>query len=268
MAPRNVFEALKAQWNPAWTTLPSVSGLSIHIDRLAEAPGAVAAVKQEYVASGKLTVAGVRDKTREAASGVIPDLRRAHYALQGAKVAVAAERARLMAPPFDKTDIVGAMVRQEIRAKLATMDQGERMALMQSDARVMEAWRELPIFAPIPAEFEREMEEKRLEERDPVAMHRMREANEAIVLVEAVLKAATDELRDVAEFDRRSREFDEFFAEAAAPVDAVLGSKPPTVEVDVEGIAGVIDKMSHRDRSALIDRALGRQVEDVTGRAA
>lgn len=220
MAPKNVYEHLKAQWKPEWTALPSVADLSVHFDRLAAAPAAVAAVKREQVSSGKLSALGIREKVREAASRAVPDLRRAFYALEGAKAAVAAQRKLLMASPVDKSDIVGAMVRQEIRAKLAAMDQGERMALMQSDPRVMEAWRELPIFAPIPAEFERELEEKRLEERDPEAMQRMREANDAIVLVEAALRAATDDLRDEAEFDQRSKEFQEFFDEVAAPLDA------------------------------------------------
>lgn len=264
MAPKNVYEALKARWKPEWTTLPSVAGLSIHIDRIAEAPASVAAVKEEHVKGGKLSVLGVREKTRELAAATIPDLRRAHYALEQARANVALQRSRLMDPPIDKTDIVGAMVRQEIRAKLEAMDQGQRMKLlMDGDQRVYDAWRELPTFVPVPADFTAELQERRLEERDPVSMERMREANEAIELVDTILRAATDELRDVAEFNKNSKEFEAFFAGAAAPVDAQFAKKPAPVEVDIAGIAGVIDALSHKDRDELIDRALGRQLEDL-----
>lgn len=222
MAPKNVYEHLKAQWKPEWTTMPSVEALALYLDKIGNGAATIAAVKKQHVDAGKLTASGIRDKVRQtAASEVVPALKRARYALDGAKATVAAQRARMMDAPLDKSDIVGAMVRQEIRAKLAAMDQGQRMdLLLNGDQRIYDAWRELPTFVPVPDEFMANLQERRLEARDPVAMEQLREADEAINVVETMLRAATEELREAAEFEKRDPDFLAFTAEAEAAVKA------------------------------------------------
>ena len=218
MAPRNVFEALKGRWKPEWVALPTIEALAPYLDKIGNGAATIASVKREHVAAGKLTSAGIRDKVRQtAAAEVVPALKRARHALDASKAAVAAHRARLMDAPIDKTDIVGAMVRQEIRTQLASLDQGQRMELLlNGDQRIYDAWRELPTFVPVPADFMGELQERRLEARDPVAMEELREASEAIEIVETMWRAATEELREAAEFEKRDPEFLAFTAEAEA----------------------------------------------------
>jgi hypothetical protein len=100
--------------------------------------------REALVRSGHLTPAGLRDQLRRNATGsLVPLLRRARGELIAARSAAAAKRLELTVVPIDKSDLVGALVRREIREHLRSLSEPERMQLL-ADSNDQRVWASIP----------------------------------------------------------------------------------------------------------------------------
>lgn len=213
--------ALRARWNTDWNVLHLTGPLAGHVAKISDAVADLKGAGAEFRASGRLTEVGIREAIKDKARGeTVPALRRAQHELKRTRENIAAYRNKLVAPTIDKSDVAAAMLRQEIRAQLGAMKEGDRIRLLAEtkDVRILDAYQELPTFCRIPADIEADLAESRLEASHGKEVRQIREAQEAAGVVEAMLTDAMREIgKDLAMPSKAA--FDSFVAEASAQVD-------------------------------------------------
>jgi hypothetical protein len=74
----------------------------------------------------------------------VRDLRDARQPIDELRKTLESKRAVMKAPPFDRTDVVAALNRQELRAAMRGMDTAQRAALVTSDPAFADALLEQP----------------------------------------------------------------------------------------------------------------------------
>lgn len=216
---------LRARWNTDWNVSHLTGPLSGHVGKIGAAISDLKLAGVQFRGAGRLTDVGIREAILEKAkTETVPALRRAQHELKRTRDGISAYREKLVAPTIDKSDLAAAMLRQEIRARLVAMKDADRIRLLSAtkDVRILDAYQELPTFCRIPAEVENNLAEARLEASHGPEVHKIREAEKAAGIVEAMLTDAMRELRKDLDLPHNGA-FDSFVREACAEVDRENG---------------------------------------------
>jgi hypothetical protein len=122
------------RWRPEWNGWPELGRLGREFHKALRFLEEVPAKRTELAKDGKLSAKGLNEAAREHfAAHVIPDLRRAVHEIELTINDIAARRTRLCQIEYDKTDIRGVFLRQEMRKLLLAMSEGERVNAITSN---------------------------------------------------------------------------------------------------------------------------------------
>jgi hypothetical protein len=180
----------------------------------------VGARKAEAVKSGKLTSAGVKDDTLQfALVELTPVFKRGRNIIDKAKREAQELRSKVKLQPTDKTDVVGALRRREMREFLRAMPPKERNAYVSKRRENMDPDLALAI-VEMPAEYSGVLEMDRnglvdaaLQAQHGEQMQQLVELERAIDVAESAVETGRDEVRqetglDAESFDKRAGPFE------------------------------------------------------------
>jgi hypothetical protein len=179
------------------------------------------AKSREYAASGRYTLVGAKQATLNSAlSDVVPSLHRARQTIKNAKAEVEALRSKITPLQTDKTDLVAAMLRAEMRDFLRAMPQAERNQYMSKnldrlDPQMAQAVMEVPVEMTGISGTQRDvLIERTLQAQHGDTIAEIKELERGIELAERAVEAGRDEVRKEAGVDQK------VFDELAAPIEA------------------------------------------------
>ena len=177
--------------------------------------------KAEGAKSGRLTADGIKaDALQFATQQLAVGFRRGKHQLDAAKREAADLRSKIALQPVDKTDLVSAMLRAEMRDYLRSKTQSERDAFIRENANTLDpemarAFTEVPPEISGISTVQREaLLEKALEAQHPGALQEVQELERAIELAEKAVNLGRDEIIREAETDSHH------FNELAKPYEA------------------------------------------------
>lgn len=128
-------ETVRSRWPAAADARPELAGLKDLAWRALDLSEAPPRRRAEIAAPGTLTEKGVEQVLRkDLADGYAKDVRNYRGALATQREALNARRAALFTPQFDKTDLIGELQRQELRAWLRSLGPSDRMIAILKDA--------------------------------------------------------------------------------------------------------------------------------------
>jgi hypothetical protein len=176
--------------------------------------------KAEALKSGKFTSAGANDDTLQfALIELTPAFRRGRNIIDKAKREAQELRGKIRLQPTDKTDVVGALRRREVREFLKAMPPKERNAYISKRRENMDPDLALAI-VEMPAEFSGVLEMDRnglvdaaLQAQHGEAMQQLVELERAIEVTESAVETGRDEVRQetglgAEDFDKRAVSFE------------------------------------------------------------
>jgi hypothetical protein len=204
---------------------------------------------REHTASGRFTAAGAKQATLQSAlSDAVPSLYRARQTIKSAKAEVEMLRSKIKPIKTDKTDLVAAMLRAEMRERLRSKPQAERDAyisknLERLDPQMLQAVTEVPIEMTGIAGTQRDLLiERALEAQHGETIAEIRELERGIELADRAVEASRDEVRKETGVDQKA------FDELAAPVEAKqvapwLRRRPGSDEVRVVDLDRGVERL-------------------------
>ena len=147
-----------------------------------------------------LTDIGKRDALAKSCARHAAALKRGRLAIEGAERGIAEQKEALRPKPADKTDVAGALRRQELRAWLRGLSVDERAeALKQPNAEIVQAVVEMP--APVSgtnqAYYER-MVAAAIENGNPGALDELAKLESALETAKQAVGVAAAHVRDTA----------------------------------------------------------------------
>jgi len=188
-----------------------------------EAVDNIGARKADALKSGKFTAAGAADDALQfALSELVPTFKQGRTTIDSAKAEAKSLRETIKLQQPDKSDIVGAMHRREMRDFLRGMPAKERNAYVSQRRENMDPNLALAI-VEMPVEFSGVLESDRndLLDRAVEAQHgekmtQLRELEHAIEVAESAVETGRDEVRqetgiDPRTFDERAKPFEDKF---------------------------------------------------------
>jgi hypothetical protein len=198
-----------------------------------DAVDAIEARKADALKSGKLTATGAADDALQyALSELVPTFKQGRNTIDAAKAEVRSLRDTIKLQQPDKSDIVGAMHRREMREFLRGMPDKERNRYLSQRRENMDPNLALAI-VEMPAEFSGVLQSDRndlldraLEAQHGEKMTQLRELDHAIEVAESAVETGRDEVRQEAGIDPRT------FDEQAKPFEDKL--KPYWLRRQVE----------------------------------
>lgn len=221
-----------------------------------ESLDAIETKAREHASSGRYTPEGAKQATLQTAlSGAVPSLHRARQTIKNGKTEIEALRSKITPVQSDKTDLVAAMLRAEMRDWLRSRPQTERDAyitknLDKLDPQMAQALVEVPIEMTGIAGTHRDL----LIERAVQAQHgetiaEINALTRGIELAERAVEASRDEVRKETGVDQKT------FDELAAPIEAKetapwLRRKPGSDEVRVVDLERGVERLATADELA------------------
>ncbi|MGK7058067.1 hypothetical protein AB4853_16520 [Bradyrhizobium sp. 1050_B9_N1_2] len=161
----------------------------------------------------RLTPVGRKEKLQEYVGKEAHQVVRARRTLARIKEKHAAKYASLQPKSPDKTDVVAAVARSDLRSMLRGMPIGKSMQILladDADPMLLAAVLELPNYASGINDETRRMVTERVIERDhPGALADLERDAEAIDLLDVAVRVAAGTARDIGEFPN-DRLFDDF----------------------------------------------------------
>lgn len=192
----NAQSALRSRFQPAWKSDPDLAGLYTMFENAMSFMQAPSAKKAELEKPGRLSASGVSEELRkELSKGIVPELRRTYRILDDRQRAIKQERALLAKPKMEASE---ALMRQEIRAYLRGLEQGERMqALLTNPEPIMlAAALEGPAaLSGLNAQTRGHVEMTYLEANHAATLARLNDREEAYAVVRAAADIAVMEIR-------------------------------------------------------------------------
>jgi hypothetical protein len=203
----------------------------------------IEARKADTLKSGKLTATGAADDALQyALSDLVPQFKKGRDTIQAAKREVASLRDKIKLQPSDKTDVVGAIRRWEMREFLRAMPDKDRRAYVSKRRENIDPELALAI-SELPAEFSGVLETDRNELLDRAlraqhgeAMDQLVELERAIEVTESAVEVGRDEVRLETGLPAHA------FNERAAQIEA----KAPTPWLRREGEQTVVVELDKR----------------------
>jgi hypothetical protein len=183
----------------------------------------VDARKKSAAESGKLTEAGIKDAVRSfTLNDVVQDYQTSHKAIAAARQEAATLRDSIKLEPTDRTDMVGFLRRQEMRAHLKAMPIKERNQFISKHRENLEPEMALAI-CEMPSAFSGVLDGDRtdLMNRALQAQHgqkiaELEKLQDAITIAESAVDAGAEELRLEAGFNNRA-DFEKAVEKAKPP---------------------------------------------------
>jgi len=158
--------------------------------------------KSDALASGKFTASGATDHVAEFVfKDLVPTFKRGRNAIEAARREAGKLRDKIKLQPGDKTDVVGALQRREMREFLRTMPDKQRNEYISKRRDNMDPALALAI-CELPAEFSGVLEGDRnglidaaLQAQHGEAMTQLRELEDAIEIAASAVETGRDEVR-------------------------------------------------------------------------
>jgi hypothetical protein len=185
-----------------------------------EAVDKLEARKADALASGKFTASGATDHVAEFVfKDLVPTFKRGRNAIEAARREAGKLRDKIKLQPGDKTDVVGALQRREMREFLRTMPDKQRNEYISKRRDNMDPALALAI-CELPAEFSGVLETDRndlidraLQAQHGEEMARLQELEEAIEIAASAVETGRDEVRtetglNPQTFDYRAAQFE------------------------------------------------------------
>lgn len=234
-------ENIARRWHPEWNGRMELARLGREVPKVVRLLNEIPAKRVELAKDGKLTAKGLDEAARDYyAAHVVPDLRRTVWETEKTVTEVATRRARLFQIEYDKADIAGALLRQEMRAQLRSMSEGERANAIISDPLLRAAACEGPaMLSGFTEDARAELKRRILLEAHPQQAAQLDEAEEAVAVANAAINMAAAALQTAAGFDGNESAFEHWMAASSASVEREIaaakakpeGSQPtPTVQ--------------------------------------
>lgn len=233
-----IVDTLKGRWKPDWSSRPDLRKLSGHFNKTLSFIEALPTQKRDLAKPGNLSAKGLSESVRRvAAEKIVPDLRRAAWEAEKTNNAIRNERTKLAVQTPDKTDIAGALLRQEIRTFLRGMDHGTRLAAVIGDAAFLEAAMEGPAaLSGLTDELRTDLQDRLIDQAHGPAIAALNEAHEAIELVEAAIEAAANVVRAECEFSSDTA-FDGWMKTSSAAVEREIAAETKREEPKPAAVA-------------------------------
>lgn len=131
-----------------WSSNPHLASLDGVFNNLTGFIGATGTKRAELEKRGTLTHRGVRDELQDFADGaMIPELRRARERVNQARADLKLRRASLSKPKIDPADVAAAVLRQDMRAYVRSLEPLQRAATLlnsKTDPAILAAVLEAP----------------------------------------------------------------------------------------------------------------------------
>ncbi|WP_438277977.1 hypothetical protein [Nitrobacter sp.] len=191
-----------AIWNTLRSQLdaPRFTAHRIAFDKLQSLPEGLGKAKAAAQSKGTLNENGIIEAVREYASKhVAANLRHEMKRLDAGRKSLADRRRALTIPNSDPTNVADALLKQEIRKYVLSLDPAKRTALLtvDPDPTVLAAVFEGPSFlTEVDAGLRAQAESAFVESKFPTESAVLREDTEALQVLEMALDASRKELRE------------------------------------------------------------------------
>jgi hypothetical protein len=229
----NFKDNIASRWRSEWNDRHELARLGREFQKVLRFVKEVPAKRAEQAKEGKLSEKGLNEAMQaHYAANVIPNLRRAAWEAEKTVADIATRRARLCHVEFDRTDIGGALLRQELRAHLRTMSQGERIAAITANVQLRGAVFEGPAFLCGLSEDTRSELKRRIGlEEHPHEAAQLEEAEEAVAVANAAIRMVAGAPQTSAGFEGDDQAFESWITASSAAVEregAAEKSRPET----------------------------------------
>ncbi len=215
-----VVENLKSRWKSEWTARSDLVRVGGAFQKTVHFIESLPHERVSLAKTGELSTKGMDEAVRRmAAEKIVPDLRRAAWEVEKLGNQLKNERVKLGVPAPDKSDIAGALLRQEIRSFLRGMEHSERVASITADPAFLESAMEGPAaLSGLTEELRADLANRMIERANGPAIEAIEGAREAAEVASSAIEIAIDMLRKECGFDR-GHQFDAWMAVSSAGVE-------------------------------------------------
>ena len=127
----DVTDTLRSRFRAEWKTRADLAGLETMLENTLSMIAGPKVKKAALEKSGTLNAIGIAQAMRrELGKDIVPTLRRMRQTVDERSAAIERERATMAKPKIDATDVTAAMLRQETRTYLRSLNDGERLKLL------------------------------------------------------------------------------------------------------------------------------------------
>ncbi len=255
-----IWNTLEAQFEPQHLSNPALKPYHHAFLKLRNMPEDLRAFRAKTEEPGTLSAKGILEAVRShAAKQAAPDLRRQQYRLAQAAQKLAAKRKALSVPDFDKADVVGAMMRAEIRTHLRSLDEARRTALLsiKPSSELVAAVFEAPDFLTgISGELRNRIETAFIETHHPNKLAAIEQEAELVDVVGMAFQTSATEIREALDF-RTEHDFRRWLVGVTPEVDReVAGSGGKGVAPDVDVVVEMAASLSDINDRLKVSEAL------------
>jgi len=221
----------------------------LHIADLATAVNDLENKKVGLEKSGRHTPKGIAEAVKKfAVENTVETLRNAKVRAQIVAKKLKRDRAALVAAPLDKDDIAAALLRQEMRSHLRTLDAGKRFALLIAEEVFLEA----ALTAP-PVLSGMDIEQSSLAIRAflgrnfPDQIEQFEESEESLKSFQVATDTALKYLKDTLGIPT-DKAFDEFMTQASEGLEDDAFTRI-TTEIEAEHRTAMAEARGYSDES-------------------
>ncbi|THK34672.1 hypothetical protein EHS39_28835 [Ensifer sp. MPMI2T] len=254
----NFQQNLEARFKTAWLNNARLLPYHLTLSGAFEVSDKITKKRNELNAKGTLSAKGLDEAMREfVTKECIPDLARSRCKLEASAEDVAAKRQALTIPKPDKSDVAGALLRQELRAHLRGMPMGDRAALLlrDPDAATIAAVFEAPNYlSGIDEKLRVELEARIVAAAHPQELQAVEDERECINLANIAINHAVDTIKKATGYDHGGKAFDEFMTKASAPIEAEFAKKGTPPARNVEDMVAIYKSMNKDDQEEFVYR--------------
>jgi hypothetical protein len=203
---------LKTRFKTEWLNNENLARFYNNFERVETLAEKLKSKRDELSKSAALTDTGKVEGMRAfAAKEIVPALHRERNDLEGWVARMAERRQKLAQPEVNKMDTVAAMQRQEIRAFLRGLSDGQRIGLLfgNPDEQTLAAVLEMPAaMSGLTDEMRRKVQDVQMEKQHPETVKLFADAEAAIGLADTAIRMTLNEIRRDGGFEGNERAFD------------------------------------------------------------
>ncbi|MEY9780350.1 hypothetical protein [Sinorhizobium fredii] len=267
-----LLKTLEGRFKSAQITAPLTMPYYLTFNHVTQLVEKLGAKHRDLKAKETLSQKGLDEAMREFVSKeIVPELARSRGKLEASIEAVDAKRQALTIPKPDKSDIAGALLRQELRTHLRSLSQGQRAALLLQNpdpdtiAAVFEAPNHL---SGIDDKLRTELESAIVAASHPQKLAQIQDERDCIQIAQIAINHAVDEIQKATGFEGSKVAFDKFMTAASAPIEAEFAKKGQPAARTVEDMVAVYRAMPKSDQSAFINKYFDGDLDPAEPKAA
>ncbi|CCE97206.1 conserved hypothetical protein [Sinorhizobium fredii HH103] len=267
-----LLKTLEGRFKTEWLNSPLTLPYYMTFNEVGQLVDKLAKKHREQKDKGTLSQKGLDEAMREfVTKEIVPQLARARGKLETSTENVDAKRQALTIPKPDKSDVAGALLRQELRTYLRGLSLGQRAALLLQNpdpatiAAVFEAPNHL---SGIDDKLRTELEAAIVAASHPQKLAQIQDERDCIQIAQIAINHAVDEIRKATGYEGSNLAFDQFMAKASAPIEAEFAKKGQPAARTVEDMVAVYRAMPKSDQSAFINKYFDGDLEPAEPKAA